>query len=40
MSEMVLDPSPQGVPGAATDTSRIRGEDLTYPGHGGDQVNG
>lgn len=40
MSEMVLKSSPPGVPGAVTDPSRIRGEDLTYPGHGGVQING
>jgi carboxymethylenebutenolidase len=40
MSEMVLKSSPPGVPGAVTDISRIRGEELTYPGHGGDQIKG
>jgi carboxymethylenebutenolidase len=40
MSERFLNPSPQGVPGAVTDTARIHGEDLTYPGHDGDLVNG
>jgi carboxymethylenebutenolidase len=33
-------PSPEGVPGAVTDTSSILGSDLTYPGHRGEQVNG
>lgn len=32
-------PSPAGVPGAVTDPSRIRAEDLTYAGAGGDHVN-
>jgi carboxymethylenebutenolidase len=40
MSERFLNPSPQGVPGAVTDTGRIQGEDLTYSGHGGDPING
>jgi carboxymethylenebutenolidase len=40
MSERLLNPSPPGVPGAVTDTCRIRGEDLTYSGHSGDQING
>jgi carboxymethylenebutenolidase len=33
-------PSPEGVPGAVTDPSGILGEDLVYPGHGADPVNG
>jgi carboxymethylenebutenolidase len=33
-------PSPQGVPGAVTDPSRVRGEDITFPGAGGDPING
>jgi carboxymethylenebutenolidase len=32
--------SPQGVPGALTDPTRISAEELTYPGAGGVQVNG
>jgi carboxymethylenebutenolidase len=32
--------SPQGVPGALTDPTRISAEELTYPGAGGAQVNG
>ncbi len=35
-----VSPSPEGVPGAVTDPSRVLGEDLTYPGASGDQVNG
>jgi carboxymethylenebutenolidase len=33
-------PSPQGVPGALSDPSRISAEELTYAGAGGTQVNG
>jgi carboxymethylenebutenolidase len=40
MSETHPKPSPEGVPGAVTDPSRILAQDLLYPGHGGDQVNG
>ena len=32
--------SPQGVPGALTDPTRISAEELTYPGADGAQVNG
>jgi carboxymethylenebutenolidase len=32
--------SPQGVPGAVTDPTRISAEELTYSGAGGTQVNG
>jgi carboxymethylenebutenolidase len=32
--------SPQGVPGAVSDPTRISGESLTYAGAGGTQVNG
>ena len=32
-------PSPEGVPGAVTDPSRVLSGELTYPGHGGAQVN-
>lgn len=35
-----VEPSPAGVPGAVTDPARVRGEDLTYAGAGGTQVNG
>src|ERR1700751_6145172 len=38
MSEMHPQPSPEGVPGAVTDPSRILGHDLVYPGPGGDEV--
>ncbi len=38
MSEAHPQPSPDGVPGAVTDPSRILGRDLVYPGHGGDDV--
>lgn len=40
MTPVQVKPSPEGVPGALTDTSRVSGEDLVYPGHGGDEVNG
>lgn len=40
MTEVQPKPSPEGVPGAVTDTSGILGEDLTYEGAGGDPVNG
>lgn len=33
-------PSPEGVPGAVTDPSGLIGEELTFPGAGGTQVNG
>ena len=39
MSEQHPQPSPEGVPGAVTDPSRVLGRDLTYPGHGGVPVN-
>jgi carboxymethylenebutenolidase len=39
MSEAHPQPSPEGVPGAVTDPSRILGHDLVYPGAGGDDVN-
>lgn len=32
--------SPQGVPGALTDPTRVSGEELTFAGAGGAQVNG
>ena len=41
MSEtVVVKPSPQGVPGAVVDTGGLQAEQLTYPGAGGDDVNG
>jgi carboxymethylenebutenolidase len=33
-------PSPEGVPGAVTDRGRVLGEDLVFPGAGGEEVNG
>jgi carboxymethylenebutenolidase len=33
-------PSPEGVPGAVTDPSRVLGEDLVFTGAGGEEVNG
>ncbi len=35
-----MKPSPAGVPGAVTDASELRGEELDYAGAGGDQVHG
>jgi carboxymethylenebutenolidase len=32
--------SPEGVPGALTDPARVHGEELTFAGAGGDQING
>jgi carboxymethylenebutenolidase len=40
MSATQVTPSPQGVPGAVTDGSRVLGEELTFPGFEGDRVNG
>jgi carboxymethylenebutenolidase len=40
MTQVQPKPSPDGVPGAVTDTSAILAEDLTYEGAGGEQVNG
>lgn len=40
MNQVQPKPSPEGVPGAVTDPSGILAEDLTYPGSGGEQVNG
>lgn len=40
MSATNVSPSPEGVPGAVTDPSRVLGQDLTFPGHGGDRING
>jgi carboxymethylenebutenolidase len=39
MPSIEVTPSPQGVPGAVTDPTRIVGETLTYPGAGGTEVN-
>jgi carboxymethylenebutenolidase len=33
-------PSPEGVPGAVTDPTRVAAEELTFAGANGDQVNG
>jgi carboxymethylenebutenolidase len=35
-----VEPSPEGVPGAVTDPTRVAAEDLTFAGADGDQVNG
>lgn len=35
-----LPPSPEGVPGAVSDTGHLTAEQLTFPGAGEDQVNG
>jgi carboxymethylenebutenolidase len=40
MSATNVSPSPEGVPGAVIDPSRVLGQDLTFPGHNGDRVNG
>ncbi len=40
MSEAHPQPSPAGVPGAVTDPSRVLGEDVVFPGHNGEPVNG
>jgi carboxymethylenebutenolidase len=40
MTALQVKASPEGVPGALTDPSRIHGEELTYTGAGGDQING
>jgi len=37
---VAVEPSPEGVPGAVTDPSRVRAESLTFAGHGGTAVNG
>jgi carboxymethylenebutenolidase len=39
MSASPIPPSPEGVPGAVLDPSRIAAEDLTYPGAGGAPIN-
>lgn len=33
-------PSPEGVPGAVTDPARVLGQDITFPGSAGKQING
>ncbi|HEX9482134.1 MAG TPA: dienelactone hydrolase family protein [Solirubrobacteraceae bacterium] len=40
MTETHPNPSPEGVPGAVTDPSRVLAEDLTYTGARGEAVNG
>ncbi|MGH2855223.1 MAG: dienelactone hydrolase family protein [Solirubrobacteraceae bacterium] len=40
MSHSPIPPSPEGVPGAVTDPSRIAAEELTFTGAGGTQING
>jgi carboxymethylenebutenolidase len=35
-----VEPSPDGVPGAVTDPARVVGEDLTFAGAGGTEING
>jgi carboxymethylenebutenolidase len=41
MSQAVeVKPSPEGVPGAVTDPTRVAAEEITFAGAGGDQVNG
>lgn len=40
MTDTQVKASPEGVPGAVTDPTRIRGEDLTFAGSGGTQING
>jgi carboxymethylenebutenolidase len=40
MTVVQAKPSPEGVPGAVTDPSAVRAEELTYAGAAGDRVNG
>lgn len=40
MPSIEVKASPQGVPGALTDPTRVSGEELTFPGADGTQVNG
>jgi carboxymethylenebutenolidase len=40
MFDSPVSPSPEGVPGAVTDPSRIAGEDLTFTGAEGTAING
>jgi carboxymethylenebutenolidase len=40
MPSIEVKASPQGVPGAVSDPTRISGEELTFPGAGGDAING
>ena len=40
MTETHPKASPEGVPGAVTDPGAVLAQELTYPGAGGDRVNG
>ncbi len=40
MTSVPVKPSPEGVPGAVTDPTRIAAESLTYPSADGTQING
>ena len=40
MTSTEVKPSPAGVPGAVTDPSGLQGDDLVFPGAGGEAVNG
>ena len=40
MSESHPPPSPEGVPGAVTDPSRVLAQELTFSGHDGDRIRG
>jgi carboxymethylenebutenolidase len=40
MTPVAVKPSPEGVPGALTDSARVAGEQITFAGAGGTQVNG
>ena len=40
MTATRIKPSPDGVPGAVSDPSGLRAQELTFPGSGGDAVNG
>jgi carboxymethylenebutenolidase len=40
MSDSSVPSSPEGVPGAVTDPTRVADEELTYTGAGGTQING
>jgi dienelactone hydrolase len=40
MTGTAVKASPEGVPGAVTDPSRVVGEDLTFPGAGATPING
>jgi len=40
MPSIEVKPSPQGVPGAVSDPTRISGEELTFPGAGATEIDG